>query len=45
VPWEVPVRPGETLWLTTAPDPAGGDVGGDGRWVVLPDTALVLGPA
>jgi len=45
VPWEVPVRPGETLWLTTAPDLAGGDVGGDGRWVVLPDTALVLGPA
>ena len=44
VPWEVPVRAGESLWLTTDTDHKAGAARSE-RWVVLPDTALVLGPA
>lgn len=45
VPWEVPVRPGETLWLTTRGEPGDGEGGRTEKWVLPPETALVVGPA
>jgi len=45
VPWEVPARPGETLWLSSAADDVTDASSASERWIVAPDTAFIVGPS